>query len=152
MNIIALTQNQIALVDDEDFELVNQYSWFAQWDGFNFYAVTNTSRRLDPDGKQHPLRMHNLILEPNPSQEVDHKNGNGLDNRRSNLRVCTHAENSRNIHNIRGKSKYDGVSWHSASSKWRARINVSGKRVSLGYFLAEEDAAAAIRKYKGGLL
>lgn len=92
--------------------------------------------------------MHQMILATpgisNTRIVVDHIDGNGLNNTRGNLRLCTIAEN---LHGImrgpRGRSRYRGVSWHSATGKWEARISVRGKRISLGLFSSEEDAAIA---------
>jgi hypothetical protein len=75
---------------------------------------------------------------------VDHINGDTLDNRRKNLRLCTNAENTRNMRPHTGRSsKYKGVSWHSPSRKWQAEIRIDYKRVFLGLFVDEKEAAKA---------
>jgi hypothetical protein len=147
MRQVLLTQGKVALVDDEDFETVSQYRWFAQFDRYNWYAVRQAPRK---NGKQKPIRMHNFLLQPKEGFEVDHINHDGLDNRRENLLVCSHAENLRNWSKARGVSKYIGVSWCNTHKKWKARINVDGKRISLGYFSSEKEAISAIEKFKEG--
>jgi hypothetical protein len=89
--------------------------------------------------------MHRIILGVTDRNIfVDHKNGNGLDNRRSNLRQCTIAENNRNVvKRIAGTSKYRGVSWHKSEGKWQAQIKHNNKRHHLGNFINEIDAAIA---------
>ena len=88
--------------------------------------------------------MHRLIMQAIDGQYVDHINGDGLDNRRENLRICTHAQNMQNQMPVRlGTSKYKGVSWDKVAKKWAAHINLDGKPKKLGRFVAEEDAAKA---------
>jgi hypothetical protein len=87
--------------------------------------------------------MHRLIMGAEPGQEIDHINGNGLDNRKENLRVATRKENQQNRHITWGNSTYKGVYWEKQKNKWRARIFVSGKCVHLGFFLTEKEAAVA---------
>lgn len=139
---ILLTQGQTAFIDEEDFNLVSQYNWFAH-KSFNkhvFYAMTNTSRKL---GKRKSIQMHRLIMNANQGQQIDHINGNGLDNRKSNLRFCTNTENQQNTHRVWGFSKYKGVYKHKQANKWAAAIRVNGRLFHLGLFLLEEDAAKA---------
>ena len=85
---IPLTQNQVALIDDEDYELVSQYKWCARWSpGMrSYYAVTNIRK---PDGKRIHLQMHRLITNAQKGEVVDHISHNTLDNRKSELRLCT---------------------------------------------------------------
>ena len=151
MKEVSLTKEQIALVDDKDYEFVSQYKWFAVEVNDGYYAGRKSSRKL---GKQKTLYMHRLIMDACYSQEVDHINGNGLDNRRENLRLCTHAEN---MHNRKvtseGSSKYKGVSWHKSKKKWASRIWLNNKQIHLGYFKDEIEAAQvynnAALKYHG---
>lgn len=129
---IFLTQGKIALVDDEDFEELNKYKWC--FDGQ--YA----QRRI---GKT-TLRMHKVIIETPPGKHIDHIDGNPLNNQRSNLRVCSHAENQMNRKKSDGlSSKYKGVSWHKQTEKWRATIKINQGLMYLGLFEVEEDAARA---------
>lgn len=134
MKRIALTQGKVALVDDGDFEYLSKKKWSANLQNGIWYAISG--------GK----RMHRLILKAQPGWVVDHKNRDGLDNRRANLRVCTHAENMRNAKTRKDNaSGFTGVSWYKRTSKWSARINVNNKTIYLGYF---SDLALAIKAYK----
>lgn len=132
----------VALIDAADSELVNQYSWFQSRDyktGRTIYAVTQVQR----NGQRRHIQMHRIITGAKPGEIVDHINGNGLDNRRCNLRICTHAENQRNQAKTRGSSRFKGVSWHKAAGKWSASIRCDGKSRHIGLFAIEEHAAAA---------
>jgi len=98
--------------------------------------------------------MHRLIMDPPRGYVVDHINGDGLDNRRANLRLATHAQNGRNRRKIKkGISKYKGVSWEESTGKWRALIHVDRKKISLGCYKDEVTAAKvydkAAKKYHG---
>jgi hypothetical protein len=99
--------------------------------------------------------MHRCIIKVPPGMVIDHINHNGLDNRKANLRIATHAQNSRNTKKQRPKtaSQYKGVPWNSTLKKWRAQITLNGKRISLGCFEDEIQAAKAYdnaaRKYHG---
>ncbi len=89
--------------------------------------------------------MHRLITRAPKGKVVDHENGDGLDNRRANLRVCDHRQNRRNHQRPRkgGASRFHGVGWWKRDQKWRAKISVDGRTIHLGYFADEEDAARA---------
>ena len=148
MKTIELTRGQVAIVDDEDYEWLNQWKWFAQYTPHTrtYYAARNTPKGK---GKQTVLIMARVIcgLKRGNKREVDHKNHKSLDNRKVNLRICSHQENSCNqfahrFHN--GKpctSQYQGVSWHKQTKKWRTRIRIHGKSIWLGLFTSEIAAA-----------
>jgi hypothetical protein len=91
------------------------------------------------NGKSHIIRMHTVIAGTPKGKDTDHLNGDGLDNRRENLRAVTHRENLQNLH-IKKSSKYPGVYWNKQVKKWRVRIVVAGKRPHLGYYEDEETA------------
>lgn len=141
MKQIPLTQGYIALVDDIDFEWLNQWKWGALKAPHTVYAVRYTSRA----GGKKPqfVYMHRLILEARKGQETDHRNGNGLDNQRANLRFCTSSQNNMNRAHGRGTSVYKGVSWSTRRRKWQVQIGCEGKSVFLGRFDSEEEAACA---------
>ena len=138
MKRIPLTQGKAAIVDNEDFEELNKYKWSCTHTcGLN-YAV-----RGNPDSKPRHLRMHREILNTPVDMDTDHINGNGLDNRKSNLRICTHTENMLNCKPRGGTSPYIGIGWSVCHKKWHARIRSKGKQVHLGFFKDESKAARA---------
>lgn len=131
---ILLTQNMVALVDDEDYEYLMQWKWSAVRIGKRVYAC-----------RAHRYRyMHRLINKTPAGLQTDHINGNGLDNRKCNLRTVTKAQNMMNQEHGRGKySKYKGVCYCPERKKWQAGISINGKRKALGRFDSEIDAAMA---------
>jgi hypothetical protein len=137
MKEIRLTQGQVALVDDEDFEWLNQWKWYAHFDGQRWYA----RRREGSIG----ITMHRVILELQFKDgiQVDHINHNGLDNRRRNLRVCTPAQNQHNCRKLdsRCPSRHKGVTCY--KGRWMARIVKDYKTYHLGRFDTEKEAAQA---------
>ena len=136
---IPLTQGKVALVDDEDFEWLNQWKWCVKKEKDTCYAI----RGQRQDGKIAQIRMHREILKPSIGMEVDHKDGNGLNNQRYNLRSATHAENIRNQKRRNGTSKFKKVSWHKRNRNWQVKIGINGRRIHLGHFKSEWQAAKA---------
>ena len=136
MKEIKLTQGKVALVDDEDFEYLNQWKWRAIPNNRTFY----TQRDIIIKGKSVSIKMHRLIMNTPKGMEVDHINHNGLDNCKINLRNCTPTENRKNRLAC-GKSKYLGVIFN--NNKSVAHIRINGKLVHLGTFKTEEQAAKA---------
>jgi hypothetical protein len=143
MKEIKLTRGQVALVDDEDFEELSKYSWHAVWNktGNKFYAQHNYRVK----NKTKTLRMHRLILGlTDPKIQCDHKDGNGLNNQRENLRKATNRQNQMNQKKrLNCSSKYTGVSWSTEKRKWRSYIRIDDKYKYLGYFDDEIEAAKA---------
>lgn len=92
--------------------------------------------------------LHRIVLKAPRGLMVDHINGNGLDNRKLNLRLVTNTQNQWNAHKIRGVSRFRNVTWSKKSKRWQARISVNGKRVQIGHFKLESDAARAVSKHK----
>ncbi len=136
MKKIPLTQGRFALVDDEDFDRINQFKWNLYDNGKFTYAVTN-----------HSLRMHRVVMHAPKDKEVDHRNHNGLDNQKHNLRVCTKNENQHNRRlNANNASGYKGVCWHKRINKWQSYIRFQSKRIFLGYFADKVEAAKAYDK------
>lgn len=128
---------RVALVDDEDYELVAGYNWCASEHPGVTYALTAIQR----DGKNTTIRMHKLLT---GWPRTDHINGNGLDNRRTNLRPVSQAQNQANQRPWRGgSSQYKGVYRHRHGQKWAAMIQAGGDKRHLGLFASEEDAARA---------
>jgi hypothetical protein len=135
---IQLTQNKVALVDDEDFDRLNKHKWYSSKLRNCWYAW----RHL---GKHSTIKMHRevLLLVKNDKKQIDHINCNGLDNRKENLRLCNYSENQQNRIKIKGISKYKGVDFSKKRNKWRVRINKDYKIYNLGEFTNEIDAAYA---------
>lgn len=139
MKEIKLTQNQVALVSDEDFERVNAVSWRAFLNYKTWYAATGQSR----DGSL--VYMHQFIF---PCQKfIDHKDGNGLNNQRENLQPCSHSQNiAKGRQRTTNKTGLNGVSWHKASKKYVAQICHNYQKLHLGTFESMTDAARAYDK------
>jgi len=122
-----------ALVDNEDFVELNKYTWCIQ----SGYAY----RRCK---KSETVFMHKLIMKTPKGMDTDHINGNGLDNRKENLRICTHAQNLMNQRKRKNNtSGYKGVCWSKDSKKWMAKIMLNYKSIYLGLFTHKKDASVA---------
>jgi hypothetical protein len=141
MKEIKLTQGMVALVDDEDYQYLSQFDWYACKCDNKYYA----RRSARVDGKDIKIYMHREILGLERGQRifVDHKDRDGLNNQRSNIRLATCSQNNANKDITLGVSGYRGVSWFKPTRKWVARIKNGGKFISLGYFDKPEMAAAA---------
>lgn len=137
---VPLTQGREATIDAADARLVEGFNWHAAKVGSRFYA-----RRKQYSGDTScAFQMHRVILDAPPETLVDHINGNGLDNRRSNLRVANPAQNRQNMgrpaHNTSGLK---GASWCKRTKKWQATISANKKQYHLGRFATPEEAHAA---------
>ena len=142
MKEIQLTRGYVAFVDDEDFERMSKHKWIA-----NITKRSNTvyAHNIDYSDYKKPISnlMHRLILNvANSDITVDHINGNGLDNRRCNLRLATLTQQQFNIKSRRGSSsKFKGVSFDNQYKLWIAQIRINGKNKKLGRFISEKEAA-----------
>jgi hypothetical protein len=140
MRLIPLTRGQFAKVDDEDFEFLSQWKWHALKQPHTFYAARNVT----VDGKRKTIWMHRVVNKTPEGLLTDHKNGDGLDNQRHNLRSATHQDNMVNCARHRaGSSKYRGVSWHVSNRCWIAQITINYRYIYIGRFETEEEAHAA---------
>ena len=138
---IPLTQGQVALVDAADYDWLMQWRWYAVRCKHTFYAGRNEPRG---NGVRHSIRMHCVILGATDAEFVDHSNHDGLDNRRSNIRIATPKDNASNRTAKLGKgSKFLGVCWHKGCGKWQVRISVGNKGTHIGMFACEVEAAKA---------
>jgi hypothetical protein len=137
---IKLSKGQVALVDDADFEWLNELKWQYHYRGYAYSQTYLGGGRANPKYKK--IWMHRLITDCPTDKIVDHINRDRLDNRRSNLRTCTQAQNQMNA-DIRctNTSGYRGVS--RLSGKWSARIRIDGVRKFLGLFDTPEEASKA---------
>lgn len=124
----------IAVVDEEDFEMANQYNWSADNHKHTFYAVSVI------DGKK--VYLHNFI---SGLKEADHVDRNGLNNQRSNLRGSTRQQNMMNKGKQKGEyaSRFKGVSYDKRRNTWNARIEINGKKIYLGSYKIDTEAAIA---------
>ncbi len=143
MKTIPLTRGMFAVVDDDDLDFLSQWGWYAHSRRGLFYAARKDK---DENGKTVIVSMHTVIDKTPPGFETDHRNGDTLDNQKSNLRTATHAENGKNRKlNVNSTSGIKGVSWDKKTRKWRAYIKVDYKMIHLGFFISIEDAANARR-------
>ncbi len=132
---IQLTKGLVAIVDADLFEWLNQWNWYAHKGTSTTYAVTEFGGKV--------VRMHRLIMGvTDPKMLVDHENGNGLLNLRSNLRTCTKAQNCYNKRVVFAASGFKGVFMGKGQSKWTAKIQFQGKQYHLGVYDTREQAAA----------
>ena len=152
MKEIKLTQGKFALVDDEDFDFLNQWKWCAHYNqGSRTFYVQRSERKEHVRVCYH---MHRVIMKTPDNLFVDHSDGNGLNNQKSNLRNCDKFGNTKNKrkHKV-GSSKFKGVSWDSWHNKWKCRVTNNKKVIQLGRYDSELEAAKvyneAALKYHG---
>lgn len=127
MKLIPLTLGLFTQVDDEDYDYLNQWKWHAHPNHNCCYAVRTI---FDSNGKKKNIRMHREILKPQEGEQIDHKDHNGLNNTRENLRIANYSTNGANNRQKPGRSGYRGVSF--VRNLIRARIHVLGKEIALG--------------------
>lgn len=142
---ILLTRGKLAIIDTADRGLVEGRSWYSTKKKQCWYAKSD----LGPvDGERVRDTLHRVIMGVTDRRvQVDHINRNGLDNRRSNMRLCSNAENSRNQRRPSNTSGFKGVSWNKLMNKWRAQIRVDYHTTCIGHFASKEDAARAYDQY-----
>jgi hypothetical protein len=138
--LINKKRNIYTTVDDVDFNTLIKFKWYFRKDGY-------VRRQERSNGKIKEITMHRQLMQVADNLFVDHINGNKLDNRRSNLRICTKAENVRNkVKSSKNTSGYKGIWWHKQNKKWIAEIGVDGKKISLGSYVSIIDAVKAYNK------
>lgn len=136
MKEIPLSQDKVALVDDDDYELVSSFKWSLMTTPHNSYAYRKEDQRT--------IYLHRYIMNVTEAEEVDHIDKNGLNDQRHNMRVATRTENARYrvVPQTENGSGYRGVRLH--GSRWQAKIQIApGVRISLGTFETPEEAARA---------
>lgn len=146
MKEITLTKGKIALVDDEDYGRLCDYSWYYRHGRQTGYAARKDS---DGDNPNAQVFMHVQIMRY-PDMIIDHIDGNGLNNQKTNLRLVT---NQQNMFNLPAQGKYKGVCWSNHHGKFKAQIMVDKKKINLGYFDTDVEPALvyneAATKYFG---
>jgi len=138
MKEILLTKGKVASVDDEDFESLNAFKWYAQKDHNTFYAIRASPRK---NGKYHHIYMHREVMNVPDGMQTDHIDRNGLNNQRNNLRVVTRQQNQFN-------RNAKGYCFDKPTQKFRAQIRLNGKQIHLGFFETALEARAAYLKAK----
>lgn len=131
----------IVLIDEIDYEIIKDYTWRINYHGKNVYAITTLKRQNGIDGKS--VKMHRMIL-GFPEKQIDHKNRNGLDNRRQNLRVVSHIQNQQNKISHKNTTGYKGVCFSKKVNKFQVSFVSNGKNIWGGYF---KTAIEAAKKY-----
>ncbi|SRR6266849_4478175 len=142
MKTIPLTQGVVAVVDDEDFDKVNQFKWRL----LRLRRTSYAQRNLRINGKRTMQYLHRFVLDLNPGDpDIDHRDGNGLNCTRDNLRKASRQQNECNQRKQLRKtsSRYKGVYWRRGKNKWGALIQVNDKKKHLGSFDSEQEAARA---------
>ena len=137
MRLIALTQGKFAEVDDEDFDYLNQWKWYATNRKTTWYAARKPKDRV--------FYMHREVLSLSDSKkQVDHVDSNGLNNQKINLRGCNQTQNNgNNRKRSDNKSGFKGVHHHSVYNSWIAQIRFLGKKTHIGSFQNKKEAVLA---------
>ena len=140
---IRLTQNKYAIIDPDDYPKISKYKWHAAKGGTTFYVVRSKWCKITKICRD--VRMHRVIIEVPDDYYVNHINGNGLDNRKANLRPATAAQNNQNARRPKRNaySKYRGVTWEKSKQRWRAHLSCNKRTIHAGYFNDELKAANA---------
>lgn len=137
---LELTQGKETVIDRNDLPKVMGYRWHAKRHRMTYYAATDIYR----DGKKTTIDMQTLLVQAIAGRQVDHRDGNGLNNKQYNLRSVTPRQNCQNLH-IRKTSRFPGIYWNKLCEKWQAYVTVNRRAIYLGLFAAEKTAAEAYR-------
>jgi hypothetical protein len=132
---IPLTKGRYAIIDAADYERVAQYKWCTFGSGERLYACRNCKGKM--------IFLHRFLTNAPKGKVVDHIDGNGLNDRRENLRVCTHRQNSHNARPFGKASRFKGVWWNRIKKMWEVRIRYRGRSTWIGLFRDEIEAARA---------
>lgn len=138
---VPLTRGLFAIIDDEDYDEISQYQWYASQTYNRYYA----SRDFKIKGVRFHEKMHRIIMGSPKGLEIDHINGDGLDNRKENLRIVTHRQNHWNRHTPK-TSRFPGVSYVPKDNRWRVKIQINGVNKHIGCYSSEEEAALVYKK------
>ncbi len=143
-----LIKNKIILIDIEEWEKLKEFKWYIHTTNQGAQACITSDKSFNS------IYMHRVILNAPKSLQVDHIDGDTLNNQKSNLRLVTNSQNQMNkkIHK-NNKSGFKGVTWFTRYKKYRARININKKQIFLGHFSTKEEAFSAyleaVKKYHG---
>lgn len=146
---VALSQGQFAIVDVCDYDALSQWPWFAWWSATTRSFYAGRMGRPDENGKRLIIRMARVVANvDDPLIEVDHEDHDTLNNRRTNLRKATHAQNTRNARKHPGNqsSEHKGIYHNARYKKWQASIQVDGDFRYLGWFDTEQEAVECRNK------
>lgn len=136
------------MVDDEDYEMLVGYRWYASINKFPNDKVYVYAKHMLPsiNGKRSEERMHQLVMDVPHGMHIDHIDGNTLNNQKNNLRIVTNRENNMNRHQKKA-SKYHGITWAKREQRWIAQAQVNGIHKHIGSFRSEEEAHQAYLAY-----
>lgn len=148
MKKIPLGRGKFALIDDDDYDRVSMHTWHMKSRlHLNYASSTKYLGGGRKKAKYRMLQLHRFIMNPSKGMDVDHIDGNGLNNQKSNLRICTHQQNCMNTRKSRNTtSRYKGVSWDKESGKWKASIRFNNSLKNLGRYRTQKEAAKAYDK------
>lgn len=135
------------LIDDEDYDKIKNYNWFPYYDSHvdNYYIRANAPRNK---GNSKTIFLHRFILNNPDNTMVDHINGDTLDNRKCNLRICTKSQNMMNRKKHKKCSSiFKGVCWNKQNKKFKAQIQIDNKKIYLGLYNSEYEAAEVYNRY-----
>ena len=145
MKEIQLTQGMVALVDDDMYEELSQYKWYTHRPKKHLYYAQRNAPTIN--SKRGTIRMHHIVAGfPLNGLMTDHRDGNGLNNQRENLRFVTSRQNSQNRQTVTKTSCYVGVYWHKQGKKWAVYIRENGAKKYVGLFTNELQAFLAYQQ------
>ncbi len=139
-NKILLGNGKFTMIDEDDYKNLSQWKWSCSYNGYAWRRVS--LGYVNGKRKRAIIFMHRFIMNTPSDMITDHINGDKLDNRKSNLRICTYTQNSRNSISKRGSSKYKGVYLDKSENRWVAQIVVNKKTKFLGRYNTQEEAAS----------
>ena len=142
MKAMSLTQGKTTVVDDDVYEWASRVRWFALYTRGKWYAARTV---VGPNGRPTTEYLHRRIVGAAGGQDTDHRDGDGLNNCRKNIRVVTHKQNQENVRAGYGKCGVRGVT-QTRSGRYRAQAKVSGRHLTFGVFNTIEEAAEAARR------
>lgn len=145
IRLLPLTNGKFAFIDNDDYDCLSKHNWYVNCGG---YPARKVSYRENGKRVYKTIFMHRVVNKTPDGLVTDHVNGDKLDNRKSNLRSCTHTQNMCNVTSRKNTtSKYKGVTWWARDKKWKAQARLHNITRHLGYFDTQEEAALAFNKF-----